>query len=875
MLWKTLFSKWDLPEKLLSTPFKKSVAPLEIHLYKFSFLPEIYHRFFEKVSEHCSVHYYQFSPCNAFWTDIFSEKERFHVEKMTDPRVRNEWASYLSERPLLLANLGHLARQTFRFFEESDFSLDEAYQPPSSTSLLHQVQRDILEFQMPEKKDIKEDESITLYSASSKRREVEILYDTLLERMKKNHFNPSDIRIFAPDISSYAPFISLIFGAKESPFPFSISDLPFLHGAPLLQAFLNLLSLTKDRFKKDAVLRLFSSESFRKRFALKEKEVEAFAMWMEKGGVKWGVDRTQRSALLGGEEMLETGETGTWEETFKRTLLGFTKIPKVRPTWERPLLDFSDAEVFGKGVAIIRDLQKDMEDLLENSRSLASWSAHLKLLLSRYFQPGEEDLYAYQWIEKKITLLESESLPDYPFSFSSIYHYLKVAFQEKSGKQEASQIEALSFSSLKLAVVDDASLICLLGLDENAFPRVQKGSSLCELDMKQQPKAQEEDRHLFLEVLFASKTELMMSYVNVNEEDGKEQAPSPLIEELFSYLDKVCTIEQKKPSTVLVKNAPPFCFHADHFKREKLGAKLPFLAARKFYESKKGSSSFIPEFLDQKPSSHLASDNLTVDLKQLSRFAKHPLRFYLNHALHLYLEYEEKDEEFTLSPLVRALVHKEVGKRPLKEVFKEADLHGKLPLGRFKDVAWLNTSEEMQKVAENLKEFDLSEEESHSVELLPPFELSLGGGRHATVTGTLLDVTSKGMLFHGEKKLDDLLKIWPLFLVFACVEGNSTKELLLTKTGERVAFPGLNPFESLKNYLLYYEKALHSPSPLLPSWGASFLEKGADHLEKKIEVATDPYVQRVFHQNSYSASHLHATWAPLLKTTFKSLQEGL
>ena len=105
-----------------------------------------------------------------------------------------------------------------------------------------------------------------------------------------------------------------------------------------------------------------------------------------------------------------------------------------------------------------------------------------------------------------------------------------------------------------------------------------------------------------------------------------------------------------------------------------------------------------------KPSSHLASDNLTVDLKQLSRFAKHPLRFYLNHALHLYLEYEEKDEEFTLSPLVRALVHKEVGKRPLKEVFKEADLHGKLPLGRFKDVAWLNTSEEMQKVAGDANE---------------------------------------------------------------------------------------------------------------------------------------------------------------------------
>ena len=66
---------------LLETPFQRPEGSFEIHLYKFSFLPELYHRFFEKVSTVCPVHYYHFSPCATFWTDIFSEKERLYVEK--------------------------------------------------------------------------------------------------------------------------------------------------------------------------------------------------------------------------------------------------------------------------------------------------------------------------------------------------------------------------------------------------------------------------------------------------------------------------------------------------------------------------------------------------------------------------------------------------------------------------------------------------------------------------------------------------------------------------------------------------------------------------------------------------------------------------
>jgi len=853
-LWNTIFSKWDVPSMLLETPFQRPEGSLEIYLYKFSFLPELYHRFFEKVSTVCAVHYYHFSPCATFWTDIFSEKERLYVEKKVDAKVREEWASYLSDRPLLLAHLGRLSRQTFRFFEEADFPIDEHYEAPKTDTLLHQIQHQILHFQ--QKQDLKKDDSILLHPAASKRREIEILYTTLLSLDVK----PSDIRIYAPDISLYAPFISLIFGASDSPFAFSISDLPKQQESSLIQALGELLSLSQLRFSREAILRLFSYPALQRKFRLKEKEVEAFASWMEKGGVKWGVDRQHRKTLLSGKEMLEQGESGTWEDTFNPILFGFTKIPKKRPVWERPLLDFSDAETFGKCVSIVRSLKSDLTHLESASLKLDEWSEHLRALLNRYFEVGEDELSTFRWIEEKFTLLESEALPKNLYSFHPVFEYLKSVFQEKTGKKEATQIEAIRFASLKLAAPDQASIICLLGLDENQFPRINSKNSLCELQLKEKPLAGQEDRHLFLEALFAASSKLIMSYVSVNEEDGKEQAPSPIIQELLTFLDPVTIIEKH----------PPFLFHQHYFDQPKHHPRLPFLAAKQFYSPQTDPTPFIPEFLVSTPLPSANTEDMTVDLKNLSRFAKNPLRFYLNHSLRLYLQYEGKDEEFTLSPLNQSLLRSEAHSQSFEKAFEEADLHGKLPIGRFKEVAHHHTSEEIQNLHENLKQLGI-EEKPFSLAL--SFKLPLDQGRSAAVEGTLLDLTSKGFLFYGEKKLSDFVKIWPLYLAYACQTGE--KDLLLTKTGEKLSFLKLDPQKALAAYLLYYEKALTLPSPFLPTWASTFLEKGPNELAKKIEAATDPYALWVFRPNHYDPKTIFGTWASLLKTTFNPLQEVL
>ena len=847
-IWNDLFSRWDTPDKLLELELSKSQEPLEIHLYGFPFLPDLYHHFFEKVAAHHPVHYYQFSPCMSFWTDIFSEKERLYLEKKVAPKVQEEWSSYLKNRPLLLAQLGSLSKGTFCFFEEADFPLVEHYVSPRGSTMLQKIQKQILGYE--KKPKFGKDNSITLNVATSKRREVEVLYETLLSL----DVRPSEVKVYAPDISAYAPLISLIFEVQNSPFPLSISDLSKEEVNPLIQSFVQLLDLNQDRFSLEAVLRLFESAPFRRKFCLKKGEVESFKRWMEEGKVKWGIDLTHRQKLLSGKKIEGNGESGTFEKRFQSILTGFVKLAKKAPSWKSPLLDFSDAHTFGKAVFALRSLQERLEFLETATLSLDKWSEHLLSLLRDHFMPESEELAIFGWIEEKIKSLGRAPLPDHLYRFYPIYTYLKSLFQKKTERiKRGYTSEWVEFSSLKLGSVVSAPVICLLGLDESQFPRSQTKSPLQELDLQKRIFAQQEDRHLFLEAIFGASERLILSYVSISEEDGKEQFVSSILQELLNFLSPVS----------ITKHHPPFSFHQDYFKAPNQMSESAFLMAKSYYFPESDCAPLIPEFLHRREFPQGRTQNLELSLSDLTLFARHPLRFYLNRTLRLTLHYENADEEFSLSHLNQSLLKKRAYALTFDEAFEELEECSLLPVGRFGEVAKCCAFEEVKK----LKKFAPSRSEP----LLLEIKLGCEGHRLARIRGSLFDITEEGMLFYGEKSLRDLLKIWPLYLSYACqTEGNS---LLFTQTGEHLTCQ--DPKSSLLAYLLYFEKAQEIPSPFLPKWAPIFLEKEASALAKTIHNEKDPYVQSIFKSRPYNVEVIFDTWAPFLKETFKPLIEFL
>ena len=650
-LWEKAFKEWNTPYQLLESPLKKPQTIAEIHLFNFPFLPKLYHLFFARLSVFFPIHYYQFSPCREFWSDMTTEREKQYLIKK-DPQI----TPYLESGHPLLANFGKLGRETFRIFEEEDFLLDEHYVSKESTTALSHIQNDILNFQETETKN---DTSIRLFSSPSKLREVEILYHTLLEM---NHF-PTDIQVFAPQISDYAPLIDHVFGAEESPFDITIRDLP---KHPLIENLFHLFAL--DRFEPTAVFRLLSSPYFS---PLTQKEVQEFRSWIEKGGVKWGVDAKHRQHLL--PNYLEESESGTWEQAFAHLLDNLIFLPETQSSWDLPYLDFSDAELLGKCITLIRSLRKDLDFLNSAHLPLSEWAEQIHSLFERYFTIPDEDRQTYQSFEQKLQMLrELGQTNKTPYAFASIKRYLSSLLKEKRGARLSKQLNAITFRSLKLGTILSSKVIALLGMNEGAFPRSYIHSSLSLLDSKSDycPIPSDEDRYLFLEALLSAQETLLLSYQNVNEEDGKEQPPSLLIQEL----------------DLQVETHPSFPFHHTYFSKKNPYPKRHFDMAKKFYAPKKPAP-FIPEFLNPTTLPTPPKDPIEINVTHLLRFAKHPLRYYCNQTLNLYFPYDDKtDEEFQLSPLKKTQLY--------KQTFHEADLRGQVPLGRFKEIAQRRLEEE-------------------------------------------------------------------------------------------------------------------------------------------------------------------------------------
>ena len=280
-------------------------------------------------------------------------------------------------------------------------------------------------------------------------------------------------------------------------------------------------------------LKVFSLLSTPHFARLSRKEVETFRSWFDRGGVKWGVDAKHRQHLLPG--YLEESESGTWEQAFNHLLDHLIFLPKEPHAWDLPYLDFSDAELLGKGISLIRDLREDLDFIADAHLSLPDWAEHLHSLFERYFTVPKDEMSTYQRFEKKLQMLrELGRINSKKFAFSNIKRYLNSLIKEKKGVRQSKQLEAITFSSLKLGSLLSSKVIALLGMNESSFPRPSIRSSFSLLNGKSDfyPLPHDEDSYLFLEALLLAGKTLLISYKNIDEEDGRDQPPSPFVRAL-------------------------------------------------------------------------------------------------------------------------------------------------------------------------------------------------------------------------------------------------------------------------------------------------------------------------------------------------------
>ncbi len=754
-------------------PDIKSENPLdgEIYLFHPSQLSPSQFAIFKKMNATCFL----FSPCALYWGDLKTFREqRFLLNKI---KAKEELSRYFEAEHPLLANWGHKGRQLLGLFEDETW--EDVYEESESCSLLQKIQEEMLTLEQNEKIP---DDSIQIHSATSKLREVEIVWE-IIQRLP---YEPCEILVLAPDMQNYAAAIELVFRQRGGPFDFAIFCLEARSRSPLMQGLEDLFDLPRYRYSKEAVEKLLFCPPFLKKFNFDIEEAHLLQKWMSRVNIRYD---------------LNADHPGSWNAGLKRLVEALAITTKE----DQLSIEFSKADLLNRWITVILLFEK-LQIIEKAALSLKEWSKILRSLVDQFFAPDPDDVLMRALL--KLQQMDIEGI----FPFSSIERVLKDIFRQRSGAVQGSHLQAVRFASLEKGALLPAKAIILMGMEEGSFPRQDLPSSLHQLPI---PSRIEEDKYLFLEALCSAREKLILTYIRLHPEDGKSQKACSLVEELSRYCLNL-------PLT-------------DH----------PFSPIDPFYFQETGFQSFSRPYFEMLQQKGKASQEKTipslpampltmVDVRMLKKLARHPLQFFFEERLGIDFEWKEHDAEFVLSPLEMARLRKDSLKQPLEEQLRAMQEEGKLPVGTFTEVATEKIRREIESYHEMLAKLHVRPEEIYSIELkiscTQPTKideqhwiypaLHING---CVIQGKIDDLCPQGLLFHGDETVADQLKVWPLYLI---AQNLRPLELLLTKKGKTSLLKIQHPREALERYIDYAKKALTTPSPLHPKWARGIFEEG-------------------------------------------------
>jgi exodeoxyribonuclease V gamma subunit len=704
-----------LMEKIKKSHHEIDNFPSRVSIFGISYLPPFHLEAFIEISRIIQVNLFLMNPCKAYWADIVSHGEiKTLRKKYTESKnIINEL--YLEKGNRLLASLGTLGRNFFSMITGLDCQVYEHFKDPKENTILSKVQSDILHL-----KDVEEpvvsglDTSIQIHSCHSPMREIEVLYDNLLAMFdKEKDLLPKDIAVMTPDIELYSPYIHAVFDAQTDEalrIPFTIADQNVRKESRVIAGFMSILELKDSRLGVTRVMELLELTGIKERFGLTDSEVEIAERWIKETHIRWGVDAEFRRKLG-----LPDFSQNTWKAGIERLLLGYAMPGNDRKMFSGILpydhIEGRDVETLGKLLNFLNRIFSCKESL-EHARTLSEWHAFLAEIIEQFFAPdenSEQEVQVLRGILEHLRKQEHLSGYDTPVEIDVVRSCLGHLLEhEHFGTGFISS--GVTFCAMLPMRSIPFQVICLLGMNSNAFPRESKPLSF-DL-MAKKPRVgdrsrRSDDKYIFLEALLSARAKFYISYVGQSIQDNTRIPPSVLVSELIDYLKDGFGISEEE--VVMFHRLQ--AFSSDYFK-----------AGGRLFSYSRDNFIVPPCTFERKDISPLISEELpelgqewkALDIDTLGGFFGNPAKFLLEKRLGVYL-YEtapvtHERENFRLDNLEKYhigqdLVENRLSGSDLEECLALQKAMGKLPHGNVGEVVFNEMVVDAKTFAEKIKKY--------------------------------------------------------------------------------------------------------------------------------------------------------------------------
>jgi exodeoxyribonuclease V gamma subunit len=661
-LGKTFADKSEIAEQILDK-LKDDTARnhlLErfpaLHFFGIAVITPYYLRIFYSMAEFMEMHFYLINPApEDYWLEDKSEKQI--------ARLRNrEVAQSIRAGNDLLLNLGRVTKESFQLLlEQEDFvnnyEVLQSNPAKEPQKLLAKIQSDIHQNKGPQERaplfetDLT-DGSITLNGCYTPVREVETLYNYLVELVDRspNKPSPREILVLVTDIDLYAPYIKAVFKHAPYRFPFTIADETITAENNLFTALQEILQLDAHFFKAEEVLGLLDSPYIRHRFQI--ENLEEIRTAVRQSGIRYNMegrieDETRFVSWNYGLKKILYGICMSGEETYDEGTE--TLIP----------LDTAEGSGAVERIHLLHFLKMLQEKIIkrEQPRTIQGWADYLKEVLEDLvFASGEEEDEDYGTFLQLIDqLMELHGSDELQVSFEVFRHSFLHKLQQES-RAAAFAGAGITFCSMVPMRSIPYKVVALLGMNFDKFPRKDSPLSFSLLSKERKPgdrNVKDNDKHLFLETLLSAEEKLYISYIARDPKDGSELPPSSLVDECIDYVARKLNMDtdalRKKwitlhplhgfSRTYFLQDGPKNYLSEDRYKSGRMAGQDPSWTLRTF-------------------------DFFTVEIDHLTDFFRNPAKTFLNKQLDVYYRDEDillpDQEVFELDHLQRFIVQKDL-----------------------------------------------------------------------------------------------------------------------------------------------------------------------------------------------------------------------
>lgn len=559
------------------------------------------------------------------------------------------------------------------------------------------------------------DDSIRVHSCHGRARQVEVLRDAIFHLLEQHpDLEPRDIVVMCPDIETFAPLIHASFGggddsglegagtahssAADGPagdgampdraarLSVKLADRSLRQTNPVLSVAAQLLDLAQSRITASEVLDLAAREPVRLRFELDQDDLSRIDGWVEASGIRWGLDGEHRKPYK-----LAALAANSWQSGLDRALLGVTMAgPDER---ERlfcdvvPLddVDSGDIDLIGRLVELVDRLRMAV-DALSGRKTIAEWADALASATTSLVSTTSSDSWQLVQLRRLLTDVVGEASAGGQSCDSG-----PAGLAGSSGLAGQSGLAGSSGTSSRaeLGLADVTTLlgdrlrgrptranfrtghltictlvpmrsvphrvVCLLGLDDGAFPRHTRrdGDDLILAEpYVGDHDSRDEDHQLLLDALLAATDHLVVTYSGRDERTNTTRPPCVPIGELLDVIDRTATIDGEQARHRVVVKHPLQPFDGRNFER---GALIPdepwsfdhvnLAGARALQTDKRPRPPFLATPLPP-------LDTSVIELELLERFLRAPVATFLRQRLNVYLWSDDReiDDKLPVEP---------------------------------------------------------------------------------------------------------------------------------------------------------------------------------------------------------------------------------